>query len=279
METTLKLGLPALLAQLGLLAQLQVQAASTTVPDSVVQIVAESDNLKPVPYASLPAHGSTYWEILPGGLTAPLPGPLFDPALPVYAITPTIFIVDSTFGEILVNPRQSAGLSPTAARTAAVNAEAEKVSNLISLVETSSSQAAVPQTQAMALTSGATIASGGTVSPDGQQQPQSGVPYLTIAPAGTNQYLVTLYITNSTASYDLQSTPVLANANYPWAWASIGVPGQTNYVVPGIYPNSFFRAILDTNAIPLWEAADPNNPALGALSISIDSPANGSTLH
>jgi len=45
------------------------------------------------------------------------------------------------------------------------------------------------------------------------------------------------------------------------------------------YPTGFFRAILDTNSIPLWEAADPNNPALGALSISIDTPTNSSTLH
>jgi hypothetical protein len=95
---------------------------------------------------------------------------------------------------------------------------------------------------------------------------------------GTNQYSITF--TNSPPStYDLQWTPVLASPAYPWTWAAIGTPGQSNYLVTSTYPTAFFRTVLDTNSIPLWEAADPNNLALGALSITIDTPANGSTLH
>ena len=190
-------------------------------------VVAQGDNLPAVPYANLPVHGATYWEILPGGFTAPLPGPIFDPSLPIYAITPTVFVVDSTFGEILVNPRQSAGLSPTAALTAVSAAEATKVANLISQVQTSSTQTITPT---VALASSATPAkpaiSGGRVSPDGQQQ-QSGVPYLTIATV-TNQFLITVDNDTTQGLYYLQSTPVLGNANYPWSTIASGTNGQTN---------------------------------------------------
>ena len=101
-------------------------------------------------------------------------------------------------------------------------------------------------------------------------------PVLAITPLGTNQFFISF--TNNGSTYDLQGTPVLANPAYPWTWAATGIPGQSNFVVTGIYPTEFYRTILDTNAIPLWEAADPNNPALGALTITIDTPANGSTL-
>lgn len=104
-------------------------------------------------------------------------------------------------------------------------------------------------------------------------------PMLTITPMGTNGYSISFTNNIGTASFDVQGTPVLASPDYPWTWAAIGTPGQTNFLVNSPYPDGFYRVILDTNAIPLWEAADPNNPALGALSITIDSPANGSTLH
>lgn len=104
-------------------------------------------------------------------------------------------------------------------------------------------------------------------------------PLLTITPLGTNQFSVSF--TNYPAStWDLQWTPVLANTNYPWTWATMGTNGQSNYLVNmnGISDAGFFRTILDTNSIPLWEAADPNNPSLGILTVTIDSPANGAVL-
>jgi hypothetical protein len=103
-------------------------------------------------------------------------------------------------------------------------------------------------------------------------------PVLTITPLGTNQYSVTF--TNYPAStWDLQWTPVLANPDYPWTWAAIGTNGQSSFQVNmADYQIGFFRTILDTNSIPLWELADPNNPALGPLTITIDSPANGSVI-
>jgi hypothetical protein len=105
-------------------------------------------------------------------------------------------------------------------------------------------------------------------------------PTLTIAPTGTNQMSITISNNIGMSDYDLEWTPVLANANYPWTFAAVGVPGGTNFVVPTAgYPAGFYRAILDTNAVPLWESADPNNPASPVLNVTIASPKNGSTLN
>jgi hypothetical protein len=105
-------------------------------------------------------------------------------------------------------------------------------------------------------------------------------PLLNITSLGTNQFAITFTNNIGTASYDVQTTPILDDPDdFPWTWAAIGVPGQTNFTVIGLYDTGFYRAILDTNSVPLWEAADPNDPALGPLTIYIDSPANGSTLN
>lgn len=86
-------------------------------------------------------------------------------------------------------------------------------------------------------------------------------PYLTVAPTGTNQLLIT--ITNaSSGSYELWTTPVLGNTGaYPWTTAAVGTNGQNTFVVPsGPYLAGFFQALLDTNAIPLWQAAIGTSP-------------------
>jgi hypothetical protein len=105
-------------------------------------------------------------------------------------------------------------------------------------------------------------------------------PVLAIAPSGTNQLLITVTNGVSTANYELWSTPVLGNtADYPWTVAALGTNGQSSFTVPiGPYPAGFYQVLLDTNAIPLWEAADPNNPSLGILAVTIDNPTNGMVL-
>jgi len=104
-------------------------------------------------------------------------------------------------------------------------------------------------------------------------------PVLTITPLGTNQFSITVTNGVSTADYDLQWTPALANPDYPWTFAAIGSTGQTNFMLNmGTYQTGFFRGVLDTNSIPLWEAADPNNPSAGILTVFIDSPTNGMVL-
>lgn len=104
-------------------------------------------------------------------------------------------------------------------------------------------------------------------------------PILAIAPSGTNQISVTITNNIGGVDYDLQWTPVLENPNFPWSFAAIGVPGGTNFLLDAEgYPAIFFRAILDTNAVPLWEAANPNNPSSAILKVTIASPGNGSNL-
>lgn len=108
---------------------------------------------------------------------------------------------------------------------------------------------------------------------------QSG-PTITIAPQGTNEFSITITTNIGTATYDLLWTPVLGNPAYQWNWAARGTPGQTNYLVNlnGVSDTGFFRTLLDTNWPPLWELANPNNPALGILTVTIDSPTNGTVI-
>jgi len=105
-------------------------------------------------------------------------------------------------------------------------------------------------------------------------------PVLTVAPTGTNQLLITITNGVSATTYDIYTTPVLGNsAAYPWKAAVIGTNGQTNFTLNiGPYQAGFFRAVVDTNSVPFWEAADPNNPSAGILAVFIDSPANGAVL-
>jgi len=104
-------------------------------------------------------------------------------------------------------------------------------------------------------------------------------PVLNIATASSNQIVIS--ITNAVmANYEVWTTPILGNpVDYPWTIAAVGTNGQSSFTVPAnIYPSGFFQVILDTNAIPLWEAANPTNQSLGVLNVLIDSPTNGSTL-
>jgi hypothetical protein len=103
-------------------------------------------------------------------------------------------------------------------------------------------------------------------------------PVLEITPLGTNEFSISFTNNIGTQTYDILSTPVLADPDYPWQWAAVGSPGQTNFLVTGIYETGFYQAILDTNAVPLWEAANPTNASLGILNVLIDSPTNTAVL-
>ena len=100
---------------------------------------------------------------------------------------------------------------------------------------------------------------------------------LTISPYGTNQFSVTITNLIGTNDYDLQWIPALTSTN--WAYAAIGVPGGTNFVVDAdTYSATFFRVVLDNNAVPLWEAANPSITNSPLLNVIIASPANGANL-
>ena len=107
-------------------------------------------------------------------------------------------------------------------------------------------------------------------------------PALQIMLSGTN---LLLKVTNgvSTANYEIYRTPVLGDPAYPWILHLIGALGQTNFTASmGIDTVGFFKANSgldwDSDGSPNWADAQPSNPAVGTLSITIDSPANGSTV-
>jgi hypothetical protein len=70
---------------------------------------------------------------------------------------------------------------------------------------------------------------------------------------------------------------------YTWRWAATGVQGQTNFQVPlGQSSTAFLRALsctdCDDDGIPNTADANPLDATIRALSVTIVSPANGSTI-
>jgi hypothetical protein len=103
------------------------------------------------------------------------------------------------------------------------------------------------------------------------------LPVLTITPAVSNQLVITITNGVNTVNYDLYWIPALANPAVSWKAVTNGAEGQTNFTVSmGVWQSQFYQVVVDTNY--LWKAADPNNPAEGALAVFIDSPTNGSNL-
>ena len=105
-------------------------------------------------------------------------------------------------------------------------------------------------------------------------------PVITISSLGTNEFLVTVTNSLSTTNYTLYWTPVLSDPNNPWEPIAAGSVGQSNFMVDGgAYPVGFFRvALVPPTGVPPWERADPNDPNSPILSVSIATPADGSTV-
>ncbi len=111
---------------------------------------------------------------------------------------------------------------------------------------------------------------------------QSSAPVLKVAATGTNQFEVTVTNGVAGARYELWWTPALNDSFYPWQMIGLGDPGQTNLGVDvGLWPVGFFQVGVGTNYNGVWDyqLADPYDPSLGALSITIDSPTNRATLN
>jgi hypothetical protein len=115
----------------------------------------------------------------------------------------------------------------------------------------------------------------------GQSVPQ---PVITIVPTNGTQFQIT--ITNAVAStnYEIYRTPLLSDTNFPWTLHVIGNVGQSNFVVDTeVFGTSFFRAGIgsdwDLDGVFNDRDANPTDPTIGILSITIDSPTNGSTIN
>jgi len=105
-------------------------------------------------------------------------------------------------------------------------------------------------------------------------------PVLTISPLGSNQFNIVITNGVSGTNYTLFRTPALADENYPWQVWGIG---GTNFVVDGEdWPNLFFKVLLgsdrDGDGVTEERDANSNDPTVGILSVTINSPTNGAVL-
>jgi hypothetical protein len=105
------------------------------------------------------------------------------------------------------------------------------------------------------------------------------LPALSIQLLTTNQMQLTITNGFSTNNYEIYRRP-LFDPLYPWTLHLSGTNGQTNFTASmGLEPVGFFQARLGTDSdgdgVPNWKDADPNNPAIGELTIFIDAPVNG----
>lgn len=108
-------------------------------------------------------------------------------------------------------------------------------------------------------------------------------PVLSITSLGTNQFLIGITNGVTNATYELHWRPALNNTNYPWQVIATNDVGQTHFSVDaGLWDFGYFRVSVGTDAdgdgVPDWLDADPNNPAFGILSLTIDSPLSGAVL-
>lgn len=106
---------------------------------------------------------------------------------------------------------------------------------------------------------------------------------LTIAPTGTNQFLISITNAAAGATYELYRTPLLNNPTYPWTLSVTGALGQSNFCVgKGLDSSGFWRASVGTDwdgdGIPNWLDGDPNNSGIGVLSVTISSPTSGTNI-
>jgi hypothetical protein len=110
-------------------------------------------------------------------------------------------------------------------------------------------------------------------------------PVLTISNLGSNNFSVTITnATNLTNDYLLEWTPILADTNYPWLVVATNEPGATNWIMDmGAWPMGYLRVAVgwdgDGDLVPSWKDANPYDPSIGILSVTIDSPLNGSSIY
>ncbi len=109
---------------------------------------------------------------------------------------------------------------------------------------------------------------------------ETGFYFLTPELSGTNVNL-TLENGETNKAYNLLFSPVLP-ASY-WSTAIIGTMGQTNFTVPLSNYAAFFRAEegddWDGDGIKNWEDADPSDPDVGILQVTIEAPEDDSVIH
>jgi hypothetical protein len=109
-------------------------------------------------------------------------------------------------------------------------------------------------------------------------------PVIRISALGSNQFSITVTNGVTNSNYELHWTPVLSHSNYPWQLVASGALGETNWIRDGgTWQSGFFRVSTgndtDGDGILNWQDADPSNPSVGILTITIESPIGGSTIN
>jgi hypothetical protein len=109
-------------------------------------------------------------------------------------------------------------------------------------------------------------------------------PVLTIAPTNGTQFQLTITNAVATTNYEIYRTPLLSDTNFPWTLHMVGYVGQSNFIVDTeVYGTSFFRAGIgsdwDLDGVFNDRDANPFDATIGILTITIDSPTNGSTIN
>jgi hypothetical protein len=103
-------------------------------------------------------------------------------------------------------------------------------------------------------------------------------PVISIALTNTNQLAITVTNGVSYGNYSLYNQHVLGSPT--WTLVTNADPGVTNFLVGmGPYYEGFYYVMGSTNwnnnGIPNWDYADPLNPGLGVLTVTIVSPSQG----
>jgi len=246
------------------------EGTPTAPPDSLVQLVAESQGLDQIAPSDLPAFG-TYWLVLPGGVTAPLPCPPYDETLPIYQIADGQFLVDQTGGQVAVNSRQllrhTATLSPATAVADAVSAETESIVALVDQIQTEDDNR---QLRTMALSLGMDVpslggdgtngTSGGFTANDLISTPIDHGTNLWIAQVSAAAGSLSGIGTNTLAdmSYEIQSRTNLTQVDWQSEGFILGseITNWTHLSVPQLGRTNLFIRLkswsADGSGLPIW---------------------------
>jgi hypothetical protein len=107
-------------------------------------------------------------------------------------------------------------------------------------------------------------------------------PGLTITISTNDTVLLTVTNALVNEAYEIYATNSVSD-NMAWSLSITGALGVSNFSV-STWPATrmFFKARAsndwDSDGIPNFKDANPNNTNIGVLSVTIDSPANGSTI-
>lgn len=111
-------------------------------------------------------------------------------------------------------------------------------------------------------------------------------PQMTVSQISSNELQITVTNAAVGAQFELQRVSdlnALLDPGYIWPTEILGTLGQTNFVVEmGIFYTGYFRILgcidCDGDGIPNYQDGQPGNTNVGFLTITIDSPTNGSNI-